>query len=283
MSKVDQIIEYLMPFVATAGSYSAAVQGRVDVHEAKGGPTAFHHALSDADISIQGYLEVALLAKYPEVSFFSEEQSKSLNAKYFPKDSELEVLLDPIDGTRAYISQREHYQIIVTLHDHKQIVGAMCYMPRLGRCYVASRGRGAFIRTHQQCRAGEIGERLNVTQSVGPVLVFNRPDLVERLGTALEVRDLVKEFEAYRHGQTTDIHYSTDLLGQRASSVISAPAQAIDGGALAFIALEAGAIVSDEQGRELSSFRSSPDRTLPCVVASANATVHAQVLRLLAG
>lgn len=277
MATVDGIIEYLIPFLITAGEYSVAVQSRIDVHQAKGGPTPFHHALSDADLTIQSYLEVSLLARFPEVSFFSEEQSQSLNAKYFPASAELEVLLDPIDGTRAYIAERRHYQIIVTIHDTHRIVGAICYMPRRDRCFVATYRGGAFVRTHDECRRGERGRALNVTSSSGPVLVFNRPDLVQRLSSTLQVRDLTLEFDV---DDPRVALYSTDLLEGRAECVISAPAQAIDGGALAFIAAEAGAIVTDELGNDVSSFRASPQRTLPCVVASANPRVHREVLAL---
>lgn len=276
MVDIREILEYLIPFVATAGAYSAAVQSRIDVHNSKDGPTPFHHALSDADLTVQSYIEVALLARYPEVSFFSEERDQSLNTKYFPPSAELEVLLDPIDGTRAYIAQRSHYQIIVTVHDARRIVGALCYMPRLDRCYVATQGEGAYVRSRKECSAGALGTRLDVTKSTGPVLVFNRPDLVKKLCGSFDVRDLTREFDL---GSTA--YYSTDLIDGRVSSVISAPAQAIDGGALAFIAAEAGAVVSDEAGAELESFRASPQRILPFVIASANSDVHERVLRTL--
>lgn len=278
MSKVSDILEYLLPFVIAAGSYSVGVQTRIDVHKAKGGPTPFHNALSDADLSIQGYLEVALMARYPEVSFFSEEQNQSLNVKYFPVGADLEVLLDPVDGTRAYIAGRKHYQIIVAVHDHSRLVGAICYMPRLDRCYVATRGAGAFVRTHDECRRGSQGTRLDVTQSSGPVLVFNRADLMACLQDSFKVRDLAQEFDT---NDEANASHSTDLLACRASSVICAPVQAIDGGALAFIAEEAGAIVTDVHGAELASFRSMPMRTLPILVVSARRDVHDSVLGML--
>ena len=278
MTDVREILEYLIPFVVTAGAYSAAVQSRIDVHDSKDGPTPFHHALSDADLTVQSYIEVALLARYPGVSFFSEEREQSLNTKYFPSNAELEVLLDPIDGTRAYIAQRSHYQIIVTVHDARRIVGALCYMPRLDRCYIAIQGSGAYVRSNKECSTGAPGTRLDVTTSAGPVLVFNSPELVQKLKGTYDVRDLAQEFD-----RGPAAYHSTDLIDGRASSVISAPAQAIDGGALAFIAAEAGAIVTDESGAELQSFRASPQRTLPYVIASANSSVHEQLLCHLSG
>ncbi len=278
MSLIEEIIKYLLPYVAAAGAYSSQVQARIDVHQDKDGPTPFHNALSDADLSIQGYLEVALLARYPQVSFFSEEQNQSLNVKYFPVGAELEVLIDPVDGTRAYIAGRKNYQIIVTIHDQNRIVGALCYMPRLDRCYVASRGEGAFVRTHAECQNGARGTRLDVTQSTGPILLFNRPDIQACLQKVLEVKDLAKEFDV---ADQTQASQSTDLIAGRASSIIFAPAQAIDAGALAFIAQEAGAVVTDVHGAELGSFRDSPVRQLPTLVATCRRDLHNKVLALL--
>lgn len=272
----QSIINYLLPFVATAGAYSATVQSRVASHAAKGGSTPFHHALSDADLTIQGYLEVALLARFPEISFFSEEQDQSLNAKYFAGTSELEVLIDPIDGTRAYIDGRPNYQIIVTIHDASRIVGALCYMPRLNTCYTATLGQGAYLRTHAECASGAAGVKLDVSDSTGPVLVFNRPDLLEKLIPQFDARDLVREYERDSAGS-----YSIDLLTKRASSIVSAPAQAIDAGALAFIVQEAGGVVSDERGMPIGSFRAASNRVLQWCIASANQRVHEEVLAAL--
>ena len=50
---------------------------------------------------------------------------------------------------------------------------------------------------------------------------------------------------------------------------------------MAFIAAEAGAVISDEHGAEIGSFRESPERTIPFIVASANMKTHTQILRLL--
>jgi myo-inositol-1(or 4)-monophosphatase len=271
-----EVIEYLLPLVVTAGAYSAAVQSRIGVHAAKEGSTAFHHALSDADLTIQAFLEVALLAKYPYLSFFSEEQEQSLNLKYFPQGEELEVLLDPIDGTKAYIDNRAAYQVIVTLHDRHSICGSICYLPRADRCFIASKAEGAFSLSTEEIRRGNSGTQISVVNATGPVLVFSRPDLVAALRPFLDVRDLAVEYASQAWNLAT-----TDLLIGRASAIISAPCQAIDGGSLAFIAQEAGAIVSDPDGAPMSSFRESSKRNLPCIIASASNLVHENILNAL--
>lgn len=281
---VKEILNYLTPFIITAGDYSHAIQGRIHSHAEKPGATPFHHALSDADLSIQSFLEVALLARFPNLSFFSEEQAQSLNAKYFPLDNELEILLDPVDGTRPYIAGRMEYQVIVTLHNRSEIVAALCYLPRHKICYSAIKGSGAYLRTKDECLKELAGERLELTDNTAdtgiaktePVLVFNRPDLVERLSGSFLALDLIDEFNRGDRG-----FCSTDLLKKRASGLVIAPAQAIDGGALAFIAQEGGAIATNEKGDAVASFRAAKDRTVPWIIVARNKQVHREILEVL--
>ena len=51
-----EIINYLLPFMITAGRYSVRIQRNIGTHPAKEGGTIFHHALSDADLTIQSFL-----------------------------------------------------------------------------------------------------------------------------------------------------------------------------------------------------------------------------------
>lgn len=267
------IINYLLPFVVTAGDYSKQIQGGVKSHDPKGDGNMFETALSDADLTIQSYLEAVLLARFPELHFFSEEQEKSLNRRYFTAESELEVLLDPIDGTRSYLDNREQYQIMITLHDVREIVGAICYMPRLERCYVGVKGEGCCILTKNEMLTGATGKRVSVKDAQGPVLVWDAPELVASLRDAVDIRDLTKWYVT-APGQ----HSSTDLVEGKASAIIHQTCQAIDGGALAFLAAEAGAIVTHYSGEPLQSFRSVPSRVIDNVIVSANQQVHDQLL-----
>ena len=244
--------------------------------DAKGGDTVFHHALSDADLSIQAFMEVVLLARFPELGYFSEEQEQSLNRKYFLGGSSLEILLDPIDGTRPYIDGKEFYQIIVTLHDEREIVGSLCYMPRRNKCFVATKGEGAYLLTREDIAQGLAGTRWNVSKGEGPVLLFNSPALVEKLSRTMVAKDLVTAYV-----EEPGRHYSTDLLEGTASAVVHRSCQAIDGGSLAFIAAESGAILTDFMGNPVSSYRAVPSRVLSNVVVSVNHRIHQQVLEAL--
>ena len=57
--------------------------------------------------------------------------------------------------------------------------------------------------------------------------------------------------------------------------------QAIDGGSLAFIASEAGAIVTDFAGAPVPSFREVASRVVPNIVVSVNLKVHERILQAL--
>lgn len=276
MTTPRSIINYLLPFVVTAGAYSRQIQGGVKSHDPKGDGNMFETALSDADLTIQAYLEVVLLARFPELHFFSEEQEKSLNRRYFTGQGSLEVLLDPIDGTRSYLDNREQYQIMITLHDDREIVGAICYKPRLEQCYLAVKGEGCYRLSKEEMLSGAQGARVSIVDSTGPVLVWDAPKIVAKLTGLVDIRDLT-EWYVKAPGELR----STDLIEGRASAVVHQTCQAIDGGALVFLATEAGAIATHYSGEPVGSFRGAPTRVLPDIVVSSNRRLHDQLLAAL--
>ena len=280
MYQVQDVIEYLLPYLDTAGRYATQIQKRVGVQEDKSGATTFHQALSDADLTVQSYLEVVLLSQFPGISFFSEEQGKSLNVKYFPHGNSLEVLLDPIDGTRCYIDNREHFQIIVSFHDEKELVGTILHMPRLGYSYTAVKGKGVRKYRNEELATGGKGVPYTLPQMTEPnvpVLMFNSPKIHALLAPHLNAKDLVVEYAI-----DPERYNSTDILEGKAKANLHSPCQAIDGAAIALIVEEAGGIISDFDGNPPASYRTCPVRTIPNLLVSVNKAVHNQLLSLLA-
>ena len=271
-----EFLTYLMPFLYTAGKYAAEIQRRVGRRKDKAGETPFHHALSDADLSIQAYLEVALLARFPQVSYFSEEQADSLNAKYFAVEAHYEVLLDPVDGTRPYIDGRKEFQIIVTLHDKESICAVAAYQPRLSRCYAALRGEGAFIISDEAMRGGKEWERFTIAGGTNRFLIFGDKEVEAKLGKEFSVTDLLRSY-----GVDPEYVPFTSIFESRICGYSFRPGQFIDAIALGFIAQEAGGVMSDFQGRPISSARRYPDRKAPAVLVAADKTLHARLVELL--
>ena len=104
-----------------AAGYARHIQTRIKTLPAKDeGDNFFATALTDADLSIQTAIEVALLAHFPQIRFFGEEYEQSRNTKYFRStefDSQGDYLitLDPIDGTKFYLDGFDNYQIILSI------------------------------------------------------------------------------------------------------------------------------------------------------------------------
>ena len=278
MAKLNpsSFISYLLPFLSAAGAYSRQIQARTIAHASKGGKTIFHQALSDADLTVQSYLEVVLLAKFPELSFFSEEQAQSLNAKYFAKNADYEVALDPIDGTRSYLDNRKSYQIIVTLHDRKNIVAVICHAPRLGKCYFAIRGKGAFVLPTNANAGRTKPKRVRIKDASGPILLFDSPRVQAKLSRIHPTIDVLHEYQRSAVPLTF-----LDIFESKVSAQLHSPVQLIDGAALAFIAEEAGAIVTDFCGRPLKNFRRQQERKLPNLLVSATFEMHRRILDAL--
>jgi len=277
---VQNLVDAVLPHLLIAGRYAAKIQSRVGIQEEKGGDTIFHTALSDADLTIQSYFEVVLLSLSQDVAFYPEEYAKSLNVKYFNPESSLEVLLDPIDGTRSYIDGRQEFQVIIAIHDDAEMVGAIVHIPRRGVTYSAVKGQGARKYSNVDLESGTQGS-VHVLPKVAPkgapVLLFNSPELLNTISQARPAKDLL---DVYR--EAPESHNSTDILEGLTPAIVYRHCQAIDGGAIAFIAMEAGAVWSDFNGAPVGSFRSSETRTLSGIVVSLSNEIHQELVAVLA-
>ena len=64
-----EILETLLPPLRLAAHYSRQIQSKIAAQPAKDGPNPFSAALTDADLSIQTFVEVALLGSFPDLRF----------------------------------------------------------------------------------------------------------------------------------------------------------------------------------------------------------------------
>ena len=69
-----QIIQTLLPHLKMAAAYARQMQSQIAVLPAKEqGDNFFSAALTDADLAIQNFVEVALLGSFPNVRFYGED------------------------------------------------------------------------------------------------------------------------------------------------------------------------------------------------------------------
>jgi myo-inositol-1(or 4)-monophosphatase len=122
--------------------------------------------VSDADIAVDNFLREKL--SRPGVAWLSEESVDDLKRL----EAERVFIVDPIDGTRAYLAGNEDWSIAAALVERGRPVAAALYAPALDEMYVAAQGGGA------TCNGARIaaskGETLDGARIAGPKPLIER-------------------------------------------------------------------------------------------------------------
>lgn len=93
--------------------------------------------VTEADEAVKRSLEAHLRRQTPKAAFLGEEEGKQEDA------AELRWIVDPIDGTRAFIRGMDTWSVLVGLEADDEPVLGIAYMPAAGDLFVAARGHGA--------------------------------------------------------------------------------------------------------------------------------------------
>jgi myo-inositol-1(or 4)-monophosphatase len=123
--------------------------------------------VTEADIVVNEFLHEQLTALVHGAGWLSEESQES--PEY---GLPLNWIVDPIDGTRAYISGRADWTISVALAEHGRPLIAALYAPVTDEMFLASRGAGAKL-NGRPIRATP-GELLNGAKLAGPKRYLDR-------------------------------------------------------------------------------------------------------------
>lgn len=277
-----QILETLLPPLRLAAGYSRHIQSKIAAQPAKEGPNKFSMALTDADLSVQTFVEVALLGSFPDIRFYGEEYEQSYNTKYFRAidlgpDGDYLVTLDPIDGTLFYMDGFPNYQIIVTVLNADGFEAVLAVSPAEDRYYVAFKGQGTHI--------GQLNQDLNDCQ---PLQIEPQNDAVF-LGTRIaplksklsDRYSVISVSEDY--APDNPIPNVNGILKGELAGVILAAGKFIDGGALSFLAREAGCIVTDHKGQPLPRLDQCTDYAWPGVAIATSPDLHRNLIAALEG
>jgi len=277
------ILETLLPYLRTAGAYARQIQSRIVAQPDKDGPDGhfFASALSDADLSIQTMIEVVLLGLFPQVRFFGEEHAKTYNTKYFraidlgPQGDYL-ITLDPIDGTRYYLDGHNNFQVILGVLNADDYEAVIAITPAQDLYYYALRGQGTF--------KGPLSASLEECEP----LRIDSPAPAICLGWRMgHLKDtLAQRYRVFHtrssYSQTEQIPNFNGMLSGDLAGAIVARGQFIDGAALAFMAQEAGMVVTALDGTPLPPLSACEGMQRPGLVMAANAEVHQDLLAAIA-
>jgi len=191
--------------------------------------------VTSADLAVDRFLRARLGAEFPEAGWLSEE---TVDDAARVERSTL-VIVDPIDGTRAFAAGDRRWAVSIAFAVEGRIVAGVVHAPALGQTYAASLGRGATLNgalIRASGRTGLAGARIG-----GP-----RP-LVAALAGAARV-ELLEEPKipslAYRLARVAS--------GSLDGALASANSHDWDIAGADILLSEAGAGLWDPEGRPLS-------------------------------
>ena len=216
-----------------------------------------------ADVETEHAIKAVLQAAFPEHGFYGEETGKS------DKDSEYTWLVDPIDGTKAFVRQYPMFSTQIALMRGDELIVGVSNAPMFngGEMAWAAQGQGAFLN----------GDPIHVSH-------------IETLGQAALSAGNIKSLAQSTHwagfgqicqtvnrtrGYGDFLHYHL-LASGRIDLVIESDVNILDIAALCVIVREAGGVFTDLQGND-------PQLDTRNVMAAANPALYAEARAMLEG
>ncbi|NER49973.1 MAG: inositol monophosphatase family protein [Symploca sp. SIO1A3] len=272
------ILETLLPHLRVAAAYARQIQPMIGALPSKEeGDNFFAAALTDADLAVQNLVEVVLLGNFPQISFYGEEFELSGNTKYF-RSLELEtegdylITLDPIDGTQFYKDGHSNYQIILSVLSANEFEAVIAVSPALNVYFYTIKGEGTFRGSLEMDL--EACEPLKVTNCQQRILLgWEMGELAVVLKEHYEVIDV-----ATCYSQKEQIPNLNGILSGEIAGAVIRRGKFIDGAAIAFLAKEAGCIVTTFDGGKLPPLSECSNYSLPGLIVASSQSVHQHLL-----
>lgn len=211
----------------------------------------------------------------------SEERMRAILARRRPQDgilgeefgavagtSGLTWVLDPIDGTRGFLSGTPTWGVLISVRDATGPLYGIIDQPYIGERFEGGLGVARVV--------GPLGEAELKTRGPRPLSQAILFSTFPEVGTAEEAaafRRVAPKARLVRYG--TDCYAYALIAAGQIDLVIEAGLQAYDVQAPIAVIQAAGGVVTDWQGR--------PAHEGGRILAAANAAIHAEALALLNG
>ncbi len=214
--------------------------------------------VTDGDEAVDRLLFDTLTAARPDYGWLSEETvDDPLRLR-----TERQFIVDPIDGTAAYMKGKPWYVVSIAVVEAGQTVAGVLYAPALDELYEATPGDGAWL-NGQRIRASQ-ATALEGAGMLGDAPMFAHPSWPT-------------PWPAMRIEKRNAIAYRMALVASGAfdAALALSAKRDWDLAAASLICAEAGAIVTDHRGGELA-FNSS-HASIPSLICAAPG-LHSQIL-----
>jgi histidinol-phosphatase len=214
--------------------------------------------VTQADIDAEKAIRAIIGARFPEHGFYGEETGQSaLDAEYL-------WLVDPIDGTKAFVREYPFFSTQIALMHRGRLTVGVSSAPVYGELAYAQAGVGAWL-NDKPVRVSDIDSIEAAAISAG-----NLKTLAKSAGWA-RYGQLVARVSRIR-GYGDFLHYHL-LAAGKLEAVIESDVNILDIAALAVIVEAAGGKFTDLHGKPLGLETTS--------VLAANSRMHSTLLREL--
>ncbi|MFN6476037.1 inositol monophosphatase family protein [Nostoc sp. DedQUE07] len=275
------ILETLLPHLKVAAAYAHFLQPKIAALPAKEEANNFFSAaLTDADVAIQNLVEVVLLGTFPDIRFYGEEYESSNNTKYFRaielgSEGDYLVTLDPIDGTKFYMDGHSNYQIILSILNADDFEAVIAISPAQNVYFYALRGEGAFKGTLDMNL--EACAPLDIRSAKPAILLgWGMNAIAPLLKNRYQVIDIATDYSS-----DIQIPNLNGILSGDLSGAIIKSGKFLDSAALAFIAKEAGWIVTTVDGSTLPPLHTCKNYSMPGLIVAASKSIHQDLLEAM--
>jgi len=216
--------------------------------------------VTQADVECEHAIRDLILGRFPTHGFYGEETGKS------QQDANYLWLVDPIDGTKAFVRQYPFFSTqIALLHQDEIILGVSCGTMMNELAY-AEKGRGAWL-NDEPLKVSDIADPDRAAVSTGNLRSLAKSDGWSKLGAELARADRTRGYGDFYHYHL--------LAAGKIEAVIESDVNILDIAALSIIVSEAGGVFTDLNGNR-------PNLETRSVLA-ANAALHDHYLATLSG
>ncbi|MGH8212941.1 MAG: inositol monophosphatase family protein [Rhodanobacteraceae bacterium] len=232
-------------------------------HFTRGVPVEFKEDLSPvtiADREAEDTIRRLLRRAFPGHAILGEEHGRDGEGDFL-------WLVDPLDGTKSFVRGTPFFSTQIALMHAGELVLGVSHAPVYGETMWARRGSGAYL-NGVRVRVAATRELRDAVLSLGNIKsLASDPKRWDALGALIRDVNRVRGYGDFAHYH---------LLARGALDiVIESDVNILDVAALAVIVREAGGLVTDLQGAELTLETTS-------VLATAMTEPHSQVQRRLA-
>lgn len=199
--------------------------------------------LTQADLAADRVISNGLQALNLGWPILSEESAQTVYADR--KNWQRFWLVDPLDGTKEFIKRNGEFTVNIALIDNGQPILGVVYAPVLDVCYSAARGVGAFVK--KDIKANQPIRAQTASNDQPIKVVASRSHADERTASVLKK---LGEYQCISMGSSLKLC----LVAEGAAHFYPrlGPTMEWDTAAAHAVVSEAGGVVQDRQGNELT-------------------------------